>query len=425
METRQDSYGRLKMKKVIIHVDMDAFFASVEQALNPSLKGKPVFVSGNTARDSVIAACSYEAKKYGVKSGMSIFEGLNLCPHAIIVRGNPERYIDTSRRIFHILQRFTEMVELYSIDEGFLEMELDNASYENLRHLALSIKKAIYQETSLTCSIGISCNKTVAKIASDLCKPDGIMIVDESRIYQFMENLPVKDVPGIGPRMTEYLNLMGIEFCGQVRKLPVSLFREKFGIRGEEIWHLCHGRGETKVTVQSPEPKSFGHSYTLMQDTDDMNLILSVLCRLSHQVGMRMREEGYYGNVVCVTLRYSDFSSFTKRKTYPFWFNDDQTIFRNAGSIMFAEPISEKIRLVGVSLSGIHKRYQMSLFRNEKREIMLKVMDSINKKYGTDTVFPCLMLYEKIRCLPVKKTHAFIFGELKKIPNSFLSEQPE
>ncbi len=233
------------MKKIIVHVDMDAFFASVEQKLNPSLKGKPVFVSGNTARDSVIAACSYEAKKYGVKSGMSVYEGLNLCPNAVIVKGNPERYIDTSRVIFSVLQCFTEKVELYSIDEGFLEIEVEDDSYENLRNLALSIKQAVYKETSLTCSAGISCNKTVAKIASDLCKPDGIMIVKEEQIQEFMEKLPVEKVPGIGSRMAEYLGLMGIEFCGQVRRIPVSLFKKKFGIRGEEIWYLCQGFGET------------------------------------------------------------------------------------------------------------------------------------------------------------------------------------
>lgn len=412
------------MGKIIIHIDMDAFFASVEQVLNPLLKGKPVFVSGNTARDSVIAACSYEAKKYGVKSGMNIYEGLKLCPDAVVVRGNPERYIDTSRRIFCILQSFTEKVELYSIDEGFLEIDRKENSYEDLKNLGISIKQAIYQETFLTCSVGISCNKTVAKIASDLCKPDGIMIVNEQQVPEFMEKLPVEKVPGIGPKTAEYLNLMGIEFCGQIKKIPLSLLRRKFGIKGEEIWHLCHGRGETSVIVQAPEPKSFGHSYTLPQDTDDMNMILSVLCRLSHQVGIRMREEDYCGNVIAITLRYSDFTSFTRRKTYPFWFNDDQTIFRNASSIIFSENFSKRIRLIGVSVSGIQKRYQMSLFRNEKREKLLKVMDSINRTYGTDTVFPCLMLYEQIKCRAVRKTHAFMFGELKKISTSLPPEQP-
>lgn len=402
------------MKKIIIHVDMDAFFASVEQTLNPSLRGRPVFVSGNTARDSVIAACSYEAKKYGVKSGMSVFEGLQLCPDAIIVRGNPERYIDTSRKIFNILKTFTEKVEVYSIDEAFLEMNFENISYESLRQIGLSIKRAIFEETHLTCSIGISCNKTVAKIASDQCKPNGIMVVGEDEISSFMEKLPVEKVPGIGPKTAEYLNLMGIEFCGQVVHTSLSFFREKFGVKGEEIWHLCHGRGETKVVPQSPEPKSFGHSYTLRNDTDNINVLLSVLCRLSHQVGMRMREENYYGNIVAVTIRYCDFTSFTKRKSYPFWFNDDQTIFRNARSMIFINPVPKKIRLVGVSVSGIYKRYQMSLFRNEKRERMLKVMDSINKKYGADSIFPCLMLYEQITYPVVTKTHAFMFGELKK-----------
>ncbi len=411
------------MGKIIIHVDMDAFFASVEQTLNPFLKGKPVFVSGNTARDSVIAACSYEAKRYGVKSGMSVFEGIKLCPDAIIVRGNPERYIDTSRRIFNVLQTFTEKVELYSIDEGFLEIFVDDTSDESLRKLGLSIKQKIYQETSLTCSAGISCNKTVAKIASDLCKPDGIMIVKEEEIYDFMKNLPVEKVPGIGARMKEALNLMGIEFCGQVMNLTAGLFKYRFGVKGEEIWHLCHGRGETEVIVQSPEPKSFGHSYTLAYDTDDKTLILSVLCRLSHQVGTRMREQDYYGNIISVTVRYSDFESFTKRKTYPFWFNDDRTIFRNARAILLAEQLLKRIRLIGVSVSGIQKKYQMGLFRNEKEEILLKAMDSINKKYGSDTVFPCLMLYEQMNCRNVKKTHAFMFSDMKKISKYQAPEQ--
>jgi DNA polymerase-4 len=412
------------MKKFIIHIDMDAFFASVEQLLNPFLKGKPVFVSGNTARDSVIAACSYEAKKYGVKSGMSVMEGLKLCPDAIIVRGNPERYIDTSRKIFNILQTFTEKVELYSIDEAFLEINVKNASHENLKNIGFSIKKAIFDQTHLTCSGGISCNKTVAKIASDICKPDGLSIVLENEIEKFMEKLPVDKVPGIGPKMAEKLNLMGIEFCGQIKNVHLQLLRKKFGVRGEEIWYLCHGMGDTNVIIQSPEPKSFGHSYTLRNDTDDINLLLSVLCRLSHQVGMRMREEQYCGNILTVTIRYSDFTSLTKRKTYPFWFNDDQTIFKMASSILLSQSISKKIRLLGVSVSGIHKRYQLSLFRNEKREKMLEAMDYINKTYGTDTVFPCWMLYEKLSAAPIKKTHAFMFNDLKKI-SSEITVPPE
>lgn len=403
------------MSNIIIHVDMDAFFASVEQTFNPFLRGKPVFVSGNTARDSVIAACSYEAKKYGVKSGMSIVEGLNMCPGAMIVRGNPEKYIDTSRRIFCVLKTFTEKVELYSIDEGFLEINQENIYHEGLMELGLAIKDAIRRETSLTCSVGISCNKTVAKIASDLCKPDGIRIVKESEIREFMKTLPVEKVPGIGPKMAEQLNLMGIEFCGQIEKIPLSLLKKKYGVRGEEVWYLCHGVGETKVNIQSPEPKSFGHSYTLRDDADDINIILSVLCRLAHQVGMRMRQENYYGNVIAVIVRYSDFTSFSKRKTYPFWFNDDQTIFRCASSLIFAEPVIKKIRLLGVSVSGIHKRYQMNLFNNEKREKMLKAMDAINEKYGNDTVFPCMMLYEQLTYPPVTKTHAFMFSDLKRI----------
>ncbi|MGB9641895.1 MAG: DNA polymerase IV [Candidatus Ratteibacteria bacterium] len=410
------------MNNIIIHVDMDAFFASVEQTFNPFLRGKPVFVSGNTARDSVIAACSYEAKKYGVKSGMSIIEGLNLCPGAIIVRGNSEKYIDTSQRIFNVLKTFTEKVELYSIDEGFLEISSENISNEHLIELGISIKNAIKKETALTCSVGISRNKTVAKIASDLCKPDGLMIVMEDEIPRFMEKLPVEKVPGIGPKMAEQLSLMGIEFCGQIEKIPLNLLKKKFGVRGEQVWYLCHGMGETKVNIQSPEPKSFGHSYTLRDDTDDINIILSVLCRLSHQVGMRMRQENYYGNVVTVVVRYSDFTSFSKRKTYPFWFNDDQTIFRYASFLIFAEPVIKKLRLLGVSVSGIHKRYQMSFFGNEKREKMLKAMDAINEKYGTDTIFPCMMLYEQIAYPPVKKTHAFMFSDLKKISSSQFTE---
>lgn len=402
------------MEKVIVHVDMDAFFASVEQKLNPFLKGKPVFVSGNTARDSVITACSYEAKKYGVKSGMNIFEGLKLCPDAIIVKGNPERYINTSRRIFCALKKITEKVEIYSIDECFLEIYTEKPSYETLKKLGLYIKKEIYQQTYLPCSIGISVNKTVAKIASDLCKPDGIMVVLKDEISNFMEKLPIEKVPGIGPKTVECLNLMGIEFCGQVKNLSVDLFRKKFGIKGDKIWYLCHGTGETEVITHSPEPKFFGHSYTIKSDTNNINVLSSILCRLSHQVGMRMREEDYQGNIVVITIRFSDFSSFTKRKTYPFWFNDDQTIFKNASSIMFGEELSKKVRFIGVSVSGIRKQYQMNLFKNEKREKLSKIMDSINKKYGNNTIFPCLMLYEQIVYPVVSKTHAFMFGEMKK-----------
>lgn len=172
---------------------------------------------------------------------MSVFEGLNLCPDAITVRGNPERYIDTSRRIFNILLTFTEKVEIYSIDEGFLEITLEDCSYKNLKQIGLSIKRAIFEGTFLTCSVGISCNKTIAKIASDLCKPDGIMVICENEISGFMERLPVGKVPGIGPKTAEQLNLMGIELCGQVTRIPLSFLKKglelkvrKYGIYAVE-----------------------------------------------------------------------------------------------------------------------------------------------------------------------------------------------
>lgn len=411
---------------------MDAFFASVEQKLNPSLNNKPVFVSGNTAKDSIVAACSYQAKKYGVKSGMSLYEALDLCPDAVIVRSDPEKYISTSRAIFDVIKSLTEKVEVYSIDEAFADFTNTIHLFSDKKQLGMEIKKTVKKNTGLACSVGIGPNKIIAKIASDICKPDGLFVVEPETVGEFMKDLPVEKIPGIGPKTREKLNLMGIVYCGQVKNIPCSFLEEKFGVLGRSISDWCSGKGATEIKILSPEPKSFGHSYTLPENTAKKEILKSVLFRLSHQTAVRMREEGYCGKTIAVTVRMKDFATYSKHITLPFWCDDEQTIYNFAWTLVSAvctlkNPILPelqkniftdkgntaegyfgiKIRLLGVSVSGLRKKFQMNLFNNEQRRKLTIAADGVNRKYGEGTVFYGLTVFEEKWHKIVTKTHAF------------------
>jgi DNA polymerase-4 len=362
---------------------MDAFFASVEQQTNPGLRGKPIAVIGSGGR-TVITTRSYEARKYGVKTGMNVYEVKKLCPHIIFVVGNNEKYTHTCKELQKIYLRFTPDVEVYSVDEAFLDITMTHHLFGGPDEIGKSIKAEIKKQFGITCTVGIAPNILIAKLASDLAKPDGLRSVNHEEIESVLEKLPLKELWGIGLRLTEKLEGLGIKTCGELGRTPASLLRNKFGIMGEHLKAMGIGICNRPLYVHEEDPKSVGHSMTFSKDLSDMKEIDAEILRLSEMVGRRARRYGFIGRKVSLTIRYPDFETFTKQTTLPDYTNYTHEIYKNALSVLNGVKLRDSVRLLGVCLSSlIRDSRQMFLFEDEREEkALLQAMDSVNDKYG-------------------------------------------
>ncbi len=377
------------MSKIILCVDMDAFFASVEQQSDPALRGKPIAVTGAGPR-TVITTSSYEARAYGVKTGMTIYEAKRLCPHIIFVTGNNKKYAQTCEMLAEICLHFTPDIEIYSIDEVFLDVTGSHHLLNGPENLARTIKDTVKKELGITCTVGIGPNVLIAKLASDLAKPDGFRWIDEDMIPSVLEILPVKKLWGIGSHTEEKLRAMGITTCGELGRTPLSLLVRKFGIMGERLKDMGNGRMERPLEIEAQAPKSIGHSITLPTDIWKQEAITSCLLRLSEKVGRRARRYGHKGRKITLTVRYSDFKTFTRQSTLPVSTNDTGEIYHGTLAILDGIRLTKSIRLLGVSLSGLQQEEgQMLLFdqvAQKKKEALAKAVDAVNDKFGEHTV---------------------------------------
>ncbi|OPY65025.1 MAG: DNA polymerase IV [Syntrophorhabdus sp. PtaU1.Bin050] len=377
------------MAKIIVCVDMDAFFASVEQQDNPALRGKPIAVTGAGER-TVITTSSYEARSYGVKTGMTVYEAKRLCPDLILVVGNNRKYARICTRLQEICLRFTPDTETYSIDEIFLDITGSHHLFNGPKNLAKAIKDAVRSELGITCTAGIGPNILIAKLASDLAKPDGLRWIDEAAVPSVLETLPVKKLWGIGSHTEKELRAIGITTCGELGRAPLPLLTKKFGVNGERLKAMGNGRLDRPLEVVSPEPKSIGHSITLPQDIWKRDEITPCLLRLSERVGRRARRHGYKGKKITLTVRYADFKTFTRQTTLPASTNDTGEIYRSAVAILDGIRLRKSVRLLGISLSSLGKdERQMALFQDadrEKRAAMAKAMDAVNDKFGEHSI---------------------------------------
>ena len=364
---------------------MDAFFASVEQRDNPALRGKPIAVTGAGAR-TVVTTSSYEARAYGVKTTMTVYEARRLCPDIIFVTGDNKKYAQICAMLEGICLRFTPDREIYSIDEIFLDITGSHHLFGGPENLAKAIKETVKEELGITCTVGLGPNILIAKLASDLAKPDGLRWIDEDTVPSVLERLPVKKLWGRGSHTEETLRAMGITTCGELGRASLSLLTKKFGIMGERLREMGTGRLERPLEIDPVEPKSIGHSTTLPKDTGKREEITSCLLALSERVGRRARRYGYKGKRVTLTVRYADFKTFTRQTTLPASTNDTGEIYRSALSILDGIRLRARVRLLGISLSSLGSEGgQMALFQegdHEKRAALAKAMDAVNDKFG-------------------------------------------
>ncbi len=377
------------MDPVILHIDMDAFFISVEQRDNPSLKGKPAAVCGSLSR-SVVTSATYEARPYGIRAGMPIQEAKRKCPQLILVEGDHPKYTETAARIFSILKDYTPILEIASIDEAYLDITQSQSLFKSPLHIAQSIKDRIREKEALTCSIGVAPNKLLAKLGSRLKKPDGLTVLQEEELGRILEELPAGKLHGIGPKLEEELKSMGIFTCGQLGRTPIPLLTKRFGVIGERLHEMGLGWDESPVVSldEAEDAKSISHSVTLEKDSSEAHLLRKVLLQLSERVSRRMRRDSFYGRRVVLTVRYSDFYTISKQKTLSRWINSGNEIFHQAIEIFESIPHPKPIRLLGVGMSFLKKEWcQLDLFeKREKKDKLLGAMDRVNERFGDWTL---------------------------------------
>ena len=374
---------------LILHIDMDAFFISVEQRDNPVLRGKPAAVCGSLSR-SVITSATYEARPYGIRAGMSTQEAKRRCPELILVPGDHSKYTKTSARIFSLLKKYTPVVEVASIDEAYLDITQSLLLFQSPLHIAQSVKDQIREREQLTCSIGVAPNKLLAKLGSGLKKPDGLVILQKGEVEEVLKDLPVSKLYGIGPKLTEALHSIGIFTCSQLGRVPISVLTKRFGVIGQGLHEMGSGMDDSPVVPfdEEGDAKSISHSVTLEEDTSDPNILRKVLLQLSERVSRRMRKEGFYGKRIALTVRYSDFFTFSKQKTLSKGMNSGNEIFKLSSEIFESISHPKPIRLLGVGMSLLVKEWsQLDLFeKRDKKDNLLKAMDRVNERFGDWTL---------------------------------------
>jgi DNA polymerase-4 len=378
------------MARCIFHIDLDAFFVSVERVLDPTLKGKPVVVGGDPARRGVVASASYEARPFGIHAGMPLSRARCLCPQATFIQANLPRYRDASTGFMRILADFSPSTEPLGLDEAYLDVTGCEESYGSPHQMALAIKERIYKELKLTASVGIATCKVVAKIASDLCKPDGILEVESGREQAFLSPLPVARLPGIGRKTEQVLKHMGITTIGELASLPLDTVKKHFGATGLVIHRYANGIDERGVEAPG-EPKSISKQTTFAQDTLTRHFLGSNLHHLCEQVSTKLRSQDKQARCVTLRLRYADFKTITRQLNLKEASNATQVIFTAALQLLdkVLAQQGKPIRLIGIRVSQlVSGEKQLYMFNSEveKWQRLDKAVDQIRRKYGSTSI---------------------------------------
>ncbi len=383
------------MTRTIFHLDMDAFFVSVEELFDPSLRGKPVVVGGQRDQRGVVSAASYAARKFGVHSAMPLRTAAQMCPRAVFVDGHPDRCRDYSRKVRKVLNSFTPVVEMASIDEAYLDLTGTDRLHGPPLRAAHRLHEAIFRETELNCSIGIATARMVAKVASDQAKPNGILWVVPGEEAAFLAPLDVRKIPGVGKVTERQLASIGIRRVGDLAALDERFLAERFGRWGLALAGKSHGLDaggwfDEEIGAGGP-PKSISHEHTFTEDTAETKVLEATLAKLSEMVARRLREHHLHAHTVQLKLRYSDFSTITRAHTLELATQLDIDLVEESRRL-FRENWTpgEPVRLLGVQVSSLEDTEgQMSLLegeRNERWRNALTAMDRLRDKFGEESV---------------------------------------
>jgi len=339
-------------QRKIIHVDMDAFYASVEQMDNPELKGKPLAVGGSEVR-GVVSAASYEARKFGVRSAMSGIQAKRLCPDLIFVRPRFDRYKEISKKIRKIFHDYTDLVEPLSLDEAYLDVTENKKGNPSATLLAQEIRKRIFEEVGLTASAGISVNKFVAKIASDYNKPNGQKTINPEDVETFLEGLDVKKFYGIGKVTTEKMYQLGIYTGSDLKSKTLEFLDEHFGKSGRHYFYLVRGFSNSQVKPNRTT-KSVAAEHTFGTNLTSEIFMEERLERIAKELSKRLQKHKISGKTITLKIKYSDFTQQTRSKTLPYFISDGGLLLQNAKELLYQEKMKDSVRLLGISLSNLN-----------------------------------------------------------------------
>lgn len=375
----------------ILHVDLDAFFASVEQMLDPGLRGLPVIVGGTPGTRGVVASASYEARAYGIKTAMPLSEAYRLCPQAVFLPGRYAHYKATSDQFMAILADFTPDVEPFSLDEAWIDLTGFEPSYGAARRTAQKIQGRIQEELGITASVGIATCKVVAKVASDREKPNGLVEVPAGQEAAFLAPLPVRDLPLVGSKTEERLKKYGVHTIGQLAALSPRQLRSVFGVMGEVLHRLANGQDASLVHSETPEAKSVSRSTTLALDTLDRRLLHSLLSYLAERVAAELRSMGRQARCAVLKLRYADFHTISRHRTLPEPTDAQQALYESATQLL-EEALREKnqlVRLIGVGAQDlVDSGAQLRLWDPGYLKVyrLNRAVDQLRERYGFPTV---------------------------------------
>ncbi|GAU09338.1 DNA polymerase IV [Desulfoplanes formicivorans] len=372
---------------MILHLDMDAFFASVEQADNPELRGKPVIIG--TGSRAVASTCSYEARAFGVRSAMPLYKARRLCPHGIFLPGRMHRYKEISRTIFKLLHEFSPIIEKASIDECYLDITGTSRLFGPPARLARLMQQRVWETCNLTCSIGVAPVKFLAKIASDWHKPRGITIIETEQVAPFLAQLPVSKIPGVGRKTLPLLQRLGIVYASQVLDFSKQFWEDRLGKQGAVLYARAQGKDPGRVVTQTAR-KSCSAENTLAEDTSDPHLLRSWLLTQSRDVASQLRRMGVRGRTITLKIKFADFTAMTRSKTLAAPTRSSGIIFETASLLLESCSLGKQVRLIGVGVSQFAENTPGLPFLQDPRKAKLdkldEAMDAIAKRFGESMV---------------------------------------
>ncbi len=380
--------------RAIVFIDMNAFFASVEQLDYPEWRGRPIAITNGT-QGTCIITCSYEARAYGVKTGMRLREARHLCPDLLQVPTHPYRYAEKSRAIMHALQDISPDQEIFSVDECFLDITHCQQLFGTPEQIGWLAKKKVLDASGLLCSVGVSGDKTTAKFAAKQFKPNGFLVIPPWQAKERLKNVPVIELCGIGEGITKFLAKYGAHTCGDVGQLPISILGKRFGNIGRRIWYMCQGADPDPLHTQIADPKSMGHGKVMPPNTIDPEIIMTYLRHMCEKLARRLRKNHMQAQHFFVGLRSSDWGWMGNKEQTILPTDDGKLIFELGKKIIHDTwtqvPIGQ-IQVTALDPKSAHLQYDLFASHSEKREVLNTVIDDINAHFGEFAVAPATLL---------------------------------
>jgi len=397
-------------QRTIIHADLDAFYASVEVLDDPSLRGKPVIVGGRRDERGVVSAASYEARQFGVHSAMPLRTASRKCPHGVFLPVRPERYRELSEKVMAIFADYTPLVEPISLDEAFLDVSASAAAFGDGPTIARLIKDRVRDEIGLVVSVGVSTNKLCAKVASDLRKPDALVVVPPGEEAAFLAPLPIRRLWGVGPQAQAALGDYGVTTIGQLAAIPPGTLHRRFGRHGDDL--SARARGEDRSPVQTMHgPKSVGHEHTFDTDTADVGRLEATLLDLAESVASRLRRHDLAAGTIQLKLRYEGFETLTRQVPLPRQTRESAPLYAATLALLRKTLVAGRgVRLIGLTAINLAATQQLTLFDSpERNDRLTRSIDVVRGKFGEDAI-------TRARLLRDRPTRRFDFGERPAAP---------